>query len=248
MGGQTKPRLYTFSLSHPGRAARLALEAKGLDYDVSELLPGLHSAQLRLLRFRGGTVPALKLDGRRVQGSRAITRALDAQVPAPALFPADPVDRQAVEAAEAWGEQELQPVPRRLFRWGIVRSNALRRWLAADVVGLPAPRIMAVGYVPLAHWFARAVGADDDQVRRDLAALPAQLDRLDALIADGTLGGPAPNAADCQIAPSVRVLLAFDELRPLIEDRPAAALARRFVPQYPEPVRLGLPAAWLPSG
>ena len=42
-----------------------------------------------------------------------------------------------VEEAERWGEAELQPIPRRLFRWALARDAGLRR-RAARATGLPA--------------------------------------------------------------------------------------------------------------
>ena len=39
---------------------------------------------------RRRTVPALRIDGEKVQGSRAIMRRLDELVPEPPLFPSDP--------------------------------------------------------------------------------------------------------------------------------------------------------------
>ena len=45
-------------------------------------------------------------------------------------------------------------------------------------------------------------------MRADLAALPGLLDQVDAYIADGVLGGDQPNAADLQIAPTIRLLYA----------------------------------------
>ena len=45
-----------------------------------------------------------------------------------------------------------------------------------------------------------------------LEALPAQLDRVDALLAEGVIGGERPNAADFQVAPSVRLMQCFDQL------------------------------------
>ena len=48
--------------------------------------------------------------------------------------------------------------------------------------------------------------ARDESARADLAALPGQLDRIDAWIADGLLGGEQPNAADLQIGSTIRLL------------------------------------------
>ena len=157
-------KLYSLALSHPAHAARLMLERKRIDYELVDGLPGLHPLQLRLAGFRGGTVPALRIDGHRVQGSRRISRALDELRPEPALFPADPDLRTAVIEAERWGEKLLQPVPRRIFRWGASHSQAVRRWIVAEVVGWPAAGALGRAQAPIAWRFAHMVGADDDTV------------------------------------------------------------------------------------
>jgi glutathione S-transferase len=239
-----RAKLYSLSLSHPGQAARLMLERKGIEHEVEDLLPGFHPLLLRLAGFRGGTVPALRIDGRRIQGSLAISRALEAIEPEPQLFPAEQQRRAKVEAAEAWGERELQPVPRRIFRWSVVHRPALRRWLAEEL-GVPVPGLMATANIPVARYFAGKVSANDATVRADLAALPRLLDRVDALIGEGTIGGETPNAGDYQIGTAVRVLIAFDDLRPLVENRPAAELALRVLPEYPGPILAVLPPEWL---
>ena len=79
-----------------------------------------------------------------------------------------------------------------------------------------------------------------------LEALPGQLDRVDALLAEGVIGGERPNAADFQIAPSVRLMLNFDQLREHIDARPAGRHARALVPGLPRPIPGSVPAAWLP--
>ena len=71
--------------------------------------------------------------------------------------------------------------------------------------------------------------ATDENVRRDLAALPGMIDRVDELIEQGVIGGPERNAADYQIATSVSLLLTMDDIRPMIEGRPAERLARDVV-------------------
>jgi glutathione S-transferase len=134
-----------------------------------------------------------------------------------------------------------------MFRWGTVRDPGLRRWVA-ELSGLPAPNLAATLNAPVARRFARVSDASDERVRADLEALPAMLDRVDRWIAEGTLGGAQVNAADCQIASTVRVLLAYEDLQPLLEDRASAELATRLFPSYPEPIPLRLPVAWLPTG
>jgi glutathione S-transferase len=71
------------------------------------------------------------------------------------------------------------------------------------------------------------------------------LDRVDALIAEGVIGGPVPNAADFQLATTLRVLLSFTDLRPLVEGRPAERLARELVPDWPAEVPSVIPPSWL---
>jgi glutathione S-transferase len=61
------------------------------------------------------------------------------------------------------------------------------------------------------------------------------------------IGGEEPNAADLQIAPSVRLLMAFDQLRPLIEARPAGAFAVKVAPDPGGRVPAALPAEWIPK-
>jgi glutathione S-transferase len=221
------------------------LELKGIEHQVNDMLPGFHAPLLRLAGFRGDTVPALRINGQRVQGSLAISRVLDQVKPEPPLFPTNPADRQAVEEAESWGERYLQPVPRRIFRWAVSRDPNLRLWMARDVVGMPVPSVMAALNAPIARHFARKAHASDEQVRADIAQLPAMLDRVDILIGEGTIGGDALNAADFQIGTTLRVLLAFEDLAPLFEGRPATELARRLLPDYPGPIPRVLPPQWL---
>ena len=241
-----RAKLYSLSLSHPSRAAKGMLDRKGLEYELVNLLPGPHAILLRLAGFPGWTVPALKLDGRRVQGSRAISRALDELKPEPALFPPPP-RRRAVEEAERWGEEELQSVPRRIFRWALAHDQGLRRWMGAEVVGVPAPELAAALNAPVASAFARRSGADDARVRADLARLPGLLERVAGLIAEGTIGGEAPNAADFQIGSSVRLLMELGDLRRVVEGGPPAELAMRLFPEHPGPIPAALPPEWLTS-
>jgi hypothetical protein len=88
------------------------------------------------------------------------------------------------------------------------------------------------------------VGASEGRAWADVSELPMLLDRVDALIAEDTIGGAELNAADFQIGTTVRALLGIPELRPVIEGRPAEALARRILPDYAE-FPASFPPEWL---
>src|SRR4051812_21498394 len=163
------------------------LEYKGIEYELVSLVAGSQPVRLRLLGFRGRTVPALKVDGRRFQGSTEISRALEELKPDPPLFPAD--RRAEVEEAERWGERELQPLPRRFFRWGVAHRVHFARWLAGNA-GLPLPAVVGPATMPVGRYFAHLSRASDERMRDGIARLPDVLDHADALIADGTIGRP----------------------------------------------------------
>ena len=110
-------RCTSIPVSNPANAVRGMLAYKRLDHRLVRFAPGFHPLLVRAAGFPGWTVPALEtVDGRKLQGSLAISRYLDELQPDPPLFPADRARRRAVEEAERWGEAELQPVPRRIFR------------------------------------------------------------------------------------------------------------------------------------
>lgn len=220
------------------------LERKGIEYRSVNIMPGMQRLQVRLLGFPGGTVPALKLDGRRIQGSRQIARALDELRPDPPLFPADPELRRQADEAERWGDEEFQNFPRRIFRWGLARSVDLRRWLA-EVSGLPAPALTARLSGLNARYYARLVQADEAGVRRDLAALPGALAHADALLAQGVLTVEPPNDAGLQVLCTVAALAGFTDLHDQVAAHPVSTPALALFPDIPGPIPAFLPPAWL---
>ena len=237
--------IYSMRISHPARSAELMLAHKGIEAERVEVAPGSQRLLMRRHGFKGGTVPGLKLSGRRVQGTREIARALEGAKAEPPLFPSDRKARDAVEVAELWGERTYQPVPRRIFRWAVSSDSELRTTMA-KTMGIPAPALAQWAMVPLAQFYLRYEGGGEKAARRDVAELPIHLDKIDGLISDGTIGGGELNAADFQIASSTRVLLNFPQLRPLIEGRPAGAHAMRIVPDFGREVPVSLPPEWLP--
>jgi glutathione S-transferase len=183
------------------------------------------------------------IDDEPVHGSNAILERLEALAPEPSLYPAPLADRVA-EAAR-WGDEELQDLGRRL-PWGALhfRPEAMGSFGGAGALD-PAGTDYAIRFVR-ASWKYHRISAV--QLAADLAGLPAKLDHVDALVADGVLAGAAPNAADLQIGATLSVLLTVGDVRPLVEGRPAEQVARRFFDDRPGLVPAGaFPAGWVPA-
>jgi glutathione S-transferase len=238
-------RLYVIPASHPSIAVSLMLDHKGIPFKRKDLMPVVSKGVLRAVGFPGNTVPALKIDGNKVQGSRPIARELERLRPEPPLFPADPDQRAKVEEAERFGDEELQHPIRQLLWWGFKRDRSpLKSYSEGAKLGVPIDLAVKTGG-PLVALSARFNEASHENARAAAARLPELLDRVDAWIEDGTLNGTQLNAADFQIAPSIGLALTLDDLRPAIESRPAGALAKRVVPNYPGRMPAVLPAEWL---
>jgi glutathione S-transferase len=237
--------------THPGRSAMMMLEHKRLPYRRVELLSLLHPLSVRLRGFDAGgerrsaggkrtlgirlgdwlgTVPALAAAGCRISTNHQIARFLEARHPEPALFPADPEQRAAVEGAERWGNDTLQMSARRLLLAAAVRDPAGFSRRAGD--GRIGPLLYRSALlrrlaIPL---IASAFAVNEKADRELLPKLSPMLDRIDAWIADGVLGQPQPNAADFMIVPSLALILYRPDVLPLLEGRPSLALVDRLLP------------------
>jgi glutathione S-transferase len=225
--------LYVVPASHPCAAVELALRRKSLAYRRVDLIPLWHVVHQRAV-FGRRTVPGLKLaDGGRVSGSRAIMRVLESLEPEPPLLPADAARRAKVEAAEAWADEVLQPLVRRVL-WAAAQRHPEALESYSEGADLPIPASLASLSSPIVVRLARLLNRSTDAaVRADLGALDDHLDRADGYVREGVIGDEPPNVADLQIAPSLRLLMTLDDLRPKIAARPSGELALRLFPEYP---------------
>jgi glutathione S-transferase len=241
-------KLYVLPASHPSMAAELMLKRKGVEYKRRDLIFLMHVPVVKARGFPGRTVPALIWDdGRKVQGTRAISRFLDAERPDPPLFPADPEQRRKVEEAEQWGDDQLQDVVRRLIWIALGRDHSTSKdFLRGYKLGIPTS-IAAATSGPIIWGEAKLNKASNETARADLQRVPELIDHVDELLAQGVIGGDEPNAADYQIATSVRLLMAFDQLQPVFAGRPAAAWAQKIALDPGGRVPAALPADWLPQ-
>jgi glutathione S-transferase len=226
-------------------AVQLMLAQKGIPFKRTDLFPVISRAVVRTLGFPGPTVPALKLDGRKLQGSLEISRELDRVQPEPPLFPADAEQRAKVEEAERFGEKELQHPIRQAIWWAFRRNKApMRGYSEGAKLGIPVGLAVKTAG-PILAMEVRIHDANDGNVRAGLAKLGPMLDQVDEWIEAGVLDGEQLNAADFQIAPSLRLAMTFQDLRPLIADRPAGRLAMRVQPEIAGDFPPVFPPAWL---
>jgi glutathione S-transferase len=219
-----------------------ALELKGLEYERVDLASGAHNEEMERIYGEGKrTVPGMLIGERAVHGSRPILEQLDLLAPEPSLFP-EPIADQ-VREAERWGDEELQDLGRRL-PWGALhfRPEAMGSFGGAGPLD-PAGTDFAISYTRNAWKYHRITA---EVLADDLAGLPEKLDHVDALAADGIVGGERPTAADLQIGATLRVLLTVGDLRPLIEGRAGERIARRWFPEYAGEIPAGAyPAGWV---
>ncbi|HEV2973931.1 MAG TPA: hypothetical protein VGX69_02910 [Solirubrobacteraceae bacterium] len=246
--------LYTILGSHACRAGSLMLEHKRIAYRRVVLPTGAHPLLVRAAGFAGhrqpirsvdgatpgplalldrlGTVPALRFGKERVQTSRAIASFLDRVQPQPALYPDEPERRRAVEEALRWGDDVFQMAARRIVLLGgrhgldTLRDRANNGRLGPLLARNERARAINNEIAARVIFHANA-----NAERELLAELPAQLDRIDAWIADGILDGPELNAADFLIAPSLALIAYRLDLRPQIEARAAGAFVERVLPE-----------------
>jgi len=244
--------VYVIMGSHACRAATLMLEHKGIPYRRVVLPTGLHPLLVRACGFAGhrtpirtvdgathrqlalldrlGTVPALRLDGERVQTNHEIARFLERLQPEPALLPAEPERRRAVENAERWGDETLQMAARRVGLAADLDDMTMR---GAD--GRLGPLLARSGTM---RTLASRISAQPFQAKRGdlrglLDSIPPMLDTVDGWIGEGVLCAEQLNAADFTIAPSLALLSYHRELREQISARPSGILLDRLLPEPP---------------
>jgi glutathione S-transferase len=224
--------LFVIPASNASWAGRLALDLKGIPYRHVELPGMIHRPIVRAMGFPGHTVPALILNGERVQGTRPIVRALERRQPEPPLLGTTPEERRSIEEVERFGECELQPVIRRLQPWAVCQRPEAVASFPERPLPLPVS-IQAAMVRPVARVGASRMDSNERVVRQVLELLPAMLDRIDDWIDAGVIGGAQPNAGDIQVASTLRVLMNYEDLAPAIRDRRGGQLALRLLPDVP---------------
>ena len=99
-------KLYQFPISHYCEKIRWALDFKGLEHEVVNLLPGLHTKTTKKLA-RYSSVPVLTDGENTIQNSREIITYLDENYPEKSLTPEDEIIRLESLTWEKYLDEEL---------------------------------------------------------------------------------------------------------------------------------------------
>jgi glutathione S-transferase len=187
------PVLYHLAISHYSEKARWALSYKGVRHIRRATAGGLHVAlSFWLTRGESYTLPVLKLDGRNIGDSTRIIEALELAHPEPALYPADPDERERALALEDWADQELGPYIRRyafaeLSRDPASLNEVMALQMPPEMARIPGlPGAMGKPFVRLRYKAGPAAAAEDalERALAGLARVEAELGGGDYLVGD----------------------------------------------------------------
>ncbi|MCP9917816.1 glutathione S-transferase family protein [Cyanobium sp. ATX 6F1] len=198
------PELHQFKHSAFCEKVRLVLAAKGIDYTVVEVTPGL--GQFELFRLSGQKqVPVLVDGGEVIADSTAICLHLERTVPEPPLLPLDDFEhareRAQVLLLEDWADTALAAGVRLALLRAAVADPALRTALLPE--STPGALRSLVGAFPgdLLAGVGQVVGRSQDQ------QLVASLEQLAVLVAgEGHLVGQRLSLADLAVAAQLSLI------------------------------------------
>jgi glutathione S-transferase len=244
MPSQPQLVLHAVPFSHPVLAVSAALDRFGDEYETVELVAGKHGEEIEGIHGAGRrTVPGLLVDDEPVHGTAAIFARLDELHPDARLYPEAAAD--AIREAEAGIAEDLQ-MSARVLVFGALhfRPESMGTFAGAGQLD-PAGTDFAIKTMR-ATWRYLEISAE--RVHATLQELPVQLDAVDALVDAGVAGGEAPTAADFQLGSSLRLLAQVGDVRPLVEERPAAAIAAAWFDRGSGDVPAGaFPLGWVPA-
>lgn len=116
--------LYQFPISHYCEKVRWALDYKGLDYKLKNLIPGLHFKTTTKLAAKS-SVPVLQHGDKIIQGSIQIITYLDEKFPDKKLTPANPQEKQTALEWERYLDSELGIHVRRYLYQTVLQHRRL---------------------------------------------------------------------------------------------------------------------------
>jgi glutathione S-transferase len=243
MSSQPQLVLHVVPFSHPCLAVSAALDRLGHEYETVELVTGRQAEEVEAVYGDGRrTVPGLLVDGEPVHGTAAIFARLDQLNPDSGLYPTG--HRDAIREAESGLAEDIQMSARVLVFGGMHFRPESMGTFAGSAQLDPAGVDFAIKAMR-ASW--RYLEITAQRVHATLQELPGRLDAVDALLEAGAIGGEQPTAADFQLGSSLHLLVQIGDVRPLVEERPAAKLLSLFEPGRGDVSAGAFPPGWVPA-
>jgi glutathione S-transferase len=243
MSSQPRLVLHVVPFSHPCLAVSAALDRLGHEYETVELVTGQQGDEVERVYGEGRrTVPGLLVDDEPVHGTSSIFARLDEMNPDAGLYPA--AVAEAIRKAEPALAEDVQ-MSARVLVFGAMHFRPESMGTFAGAGQLDPDGVDFAIKSMRAAW--RYLGIDARRVHATLQELPGQLDAVDALLEAGAIGGAEPTSADFQLGSSLHLLVQIGDVRPLVEERPAAKLLALFEPGKGDVSAGAFPPGWVPA-
>jgi glutathione S-transferase len=226
--------LYQFPISHYCEKARWALDYKGLDYQLHNLVPGAHRRTVQRLAA-GSSVPLLVIGERVAHGSANIITLLDELAPEKPLTPVDASQRGEAIAWEQWLDSQVGVDVRLVCYHTLLNHRDIVTHYFRQGGPWWSGLFLRFGFGKLRRLMRERMGIDDAACESALVRLDAALERLETAYAEreylvGRRFTRADLAAAALFAPLFRpdgYGLDWDEPFP----EPLASTAARFSPR-----------------
>jgi glutathione S-transferase len=192
--------LYQFPISHYCEKARWALDYKGLEYRIQNLLPGPHLKTTRRLAVYS-TVPILVAGEETIQGSTEIITWLERRYPAKPLIPVNAHDASLAYEWERLADRNIG-VPLRLFFYHhILQDRPLATTLLTGDCAWWARPLYALIFPALRKRMRAALQIDASNAAKATILLERTLDHLDSRVsAHRFLAGDLFSRADLTVS------------------------------------------------
>lgn len=205
-------KLYSFSISHFSEKTRWTLDAAGLAYAETALVPGLHMPRTLWLSRRRSSVPILDTGRERIQDSRAINAWLAARDASFPLLPRAAAARAEVLAIEAdWARVGVAVMQLGYARLVDDPDTLFALW---SLDATPAERVLLKAILPaLMVGFRRRFAVNAASAAAAAATLARALDDLETRLGDGRshLVGSRLSLADITVCALLAPLATPDE-------------------------------------
>ncbi len=243
MASQPRLVLHSVPFSHPVLAVSTALDRLGYEYETVELVTGQQAEEVEKVYGEGRrTVPGLLVDDEPVHGTAPIFARLDALNPDAGLYPAALAEQ--IREIEPGLAENIQ-MSARVLVFGAMHFRPESMGTFAGIEQLDPGGVDFAIKSMRAAW--RYLGITAERAHATLQELPGQLDAVDALLDAGAIGGDQPTAADFQLGSSLHLLVQIGDVRPLVEERPAARLLSLFEPGKGNVSAGAFPPGWVPA-